>query len=232
MSGPARREAFVIGSGPNGLTAAITLARAGLKVTVLEAQPTIGGGTRSAQLTLPGFTHDVCSAVHPMGMCSPVLAGMPLAEHGLSWIMPPVPAAHPLDSGGAVTLASLGEDASVFRNTLAYLGKHWTQLLEDILAPPHVPKHPLLLARFGMVAPWSAARVARTLFDGERGRAFFAGMAAHSILPLEMAGTAAFGWVMTLSAHALGWPIPQGGSPIDCGCADLLPCVIGWRGED
>ena len=214
------REAFVVGSGPNGLTAAITLARAGLKVTVLEAQSTIGGGTRSAPLTLPGFTHDICSAVHPMAVSSPVFASMPLAEHGLEWIQPPIPAAHPLEGGEAVaaefsvkaTAARLGADSEIYSRVMSPLAARWKELLEDILAPPHIPAHPLLLARFGLLAPWSAERVARTLFRGDRARALFAGMAAHSVLPLEKAGSAAFGLVLALSAHAVGWPIPRGGS--------------------
>lgn len=205
-------EAFVIGSGPNGLTAAITLARAGLKVTVFEAQPTVGGGTRSAELTLPGFTHDICSAVHPLAICSPVFATMPLREHGLEWIQPPVPVAHPLDTGDAVTLHNLGEDAAAFRRALNYFSVHWSELLQDILAPIHFPKHALLLARFGTVATWPATRVAKMLFRGERTRAFFAGMAAHSILPLDRAGSAAFGWVLAIAAQAVGWPIPRRGS--------------------
>lgn len=212
------REAFVVGSGPNGLTAAITLARAGLKVTVLEAQSTIGGGTRSAPLTLPGFTHDICSAVHPMAVSSPVFASMPLAEHGLEWIQPPIPAAHPLEGGEAVaaefsvkaTAARLGADSEIYSRVMSPLAARWKELLEDILAPPHIPAHPLLLARFGLLAPWSAERVARTLFRGDRARALFAGMAAHSVLPLEKAGSAAFGLVLALSAHAVGWPIPRG----------------------
>jgi len=202
----------VIGSGPNGLTAAITLAGAGLRVTVLEAQPTIGGGTRSAQLTLPGFTHDVCSAVHPLAISSPVFATMPLCEHGLKWIQPPVAVAHPLDGGVAATLDDLGENAAAFRREITFLGQHWSELLDDILAPPHVPSHPLVLARFGLVAPWSATRVAKTFFRGRQAQAFFAGMSAHSILPLDMPGSAAFGWVLALAARAVGWPIPRGGS--------------------
>jgi phytoene dehydrogenase-like protein len=213
-------RAFVVGSGPNGLTAAIVMARAGLKVTVLEAQQEAGGGTRSAPLTLPGFVHDVCSAVHPMAVSSPVFASMPLAEHGLQWIQPPLPLAHPLDGGRSVavevsidaTAARLGEDAAVYRRILTPLAGHWAELVEDILAPPHIPAHPLVLARFGILAPWSAAGIARMLFRTEPARALFAGHAAHSLLPLETPGSAAFGWVLCLAAHAVGWPIPRGGS--------------------
>ncbi len=213
-------EAFVIGSGPNGLAAAITLARAGMPVTVLEAQPTIGGGTRSAALTLPGFTHDICSAIHPLAASSPFFSKLPLEEYGLKWIQPPVPAAHPLDHGRAVlahvsvkaTAAQFGEDAARYRGIVTALTAKWPELMRDILAPLHVPSHPFALARFGALAIWPASASARFLFRTDSARALFAGMAAHSILPLEMPGSAAFGWMLGLSAHAVGWPLPRGGS--------------------
>lgn len=213
-------QAFVVGSGPNGLTAAVTLARAGLDVTVFEAQESIGGGTRSAELTLPGFVHDVCSAVHPLAMASPAFRDLPLQQHGLEWIQPPIPVAHPLEGADAVaafrsldeTAAALGTDAGAYRLALTTLVANWPKLVDEILAPPHLPSHPLLLGRFGTLALWPAKTVGHLLFRGERARALFAGMAAHSILPLETAGSAAVAWVLMLAAHAVGWPIPRGGS--------------------
>lgn len=212
--------AYVIGSGPNGLTAAIVLARAGLPVTLLEAQPSIGGGVRSAELTLPGFVHDICSAVHPLALSSPAFATFPLAQHGLEWIQPPAPLAHPLDDGSCVlvdvsvekTAERLGKDRAIYRRILDPLVPRWSDLVREILAPMHMPAHPFLLARFGLLAPWPATVAARTLFHTPAARALFAGVAAHSILPLERPGSAAFGWVLTLAAHAVGWPIPRGGS--------------------
>src|SRR5947209_6161066 len=214
------KTAYVIGSGPNGLTAAILLARAGLHTTVFEEQSTIGGGTRSAELTLPGFLHDVCSAVHPLAISSPVFESFPLAEHGLEWIQPDAPLAHPLDDGSCILVDRsvarhgdvLASDARAYRRILEPLVPRWKALLRDILAPPHVRKHPFVLARFGLLAPWPATLVARAVFRKPAARALFAGMAAHSILPLTMPGSAAFGWVLSLAAHAVGWPIPRGGS--------------------
>jgi phytoene dehydrogenase-like protein len=164
--------------------------------------------------------HDICSAVHPMAVSSPVFASMPLGDHGLAWIQPRVPVAHPLDGGRSViaersiddTALRLGRDAAAYRRTMTPLSTRWDQLIGDILAPPHFPAHPLALARFGMLALWPAARVARALFREEDARALFAGMAAHSCLPLESAGSAAFGWVLGVAAHAVGWPVARGGS--------------------
>jgi phytoene dehydrogenase-like protein len=197
------------------------LAQAGLRTTVFEAQPTIGGGTRSAALTLPGFTHDVCSAVHPWAVSSPAFASFPLAEHGLAWIQPPLPLAHPMDDGSAAVLAMpldetcerLGADGPAYRRAIAPLVARWRELVPMIQSPLlRLPAHPWLLARFGSLAIWPAAPLARTLFRTEAARALFAGNAAHSVLPLDALGSAAFGWVLAAAAHAVGWPIPRGGS--------------------
>jgi phytoene dehydrogenase-like protein len=217
MSG---RDAVVVGSGPNGLAAAIALARGGRSVLVLEARETIGGGCRSAELTLPGFLHDVCSAIHPLGLGSPFFKTLPLADHGLEWIHPPAPVAHPLDDGTAVviersveeTAAGLGPDADAYRRLMGPLAAGWEGLAPDLLAPLHLPRQPLAMARFGLMAIRSAGGFATARFQGERARAVFAGMAGHSILPLERAATAAIGLVLGVLAHAVGWPLPRGGS--------------------
>ncbi|HRX01603.1 MAG: NAD(P)/FAD-dependent oxidoreductase [Anaerolineae bacterium] len=215
-------DAIVIGSGPNGLAAAITLAQAGCSVLVIEGKETIGGGLRSAELTLPGFIHDPCSAVHPLGMGSPFFRGLPLERFGLRWIQPAAPLAHPLGSGEAdavlversldATAARLGVDAGRYRLLMEPLVENWAGLLGDLLGPLSVPRHPLLYARFGATAILPATGLARSLFKAERARALFAGLASHSIMPLERPLSAAFGLTLGLLAHGVGWPIPEGGS--------------------
>lgn len=214
-------DAIVVGAGPNGLAAAITLARAGRSVLVLEAKDTIGGGTRSAELTLPGFVHDVCSAIHPLAVASPFFSTLPLADHGLEWIYPPASAAHPLDDGSAVlversleaTSETLGRDAAMYRALVGPLVAHWEKLKLDLLGPLPLPPHdPITLARFGLSAVWPLRGFAKTAFRGERARAVFAGLGAHSMLSLDQPLTTAFGLVLAASAHAVGWPLARGGS--------------------
>ncbi len=214
-------DAAVIGSGPNGLAAAIVLARAGLRVRVHEAQPTFGGGLRSAELTLPGFVHDVCSAIHPLGAASPVFTELRLDEHGLEWLHPDIDVAHPLDDGTAVTLvrsleetaAGLGVDGAAYRRMIAPLATRARDLLDDVLQPlTRIPRHPLLLARFGMRAALPVTVLARNAFEGERARALFAGLAAHSFLSLDAPFTGTFALLFAVTGHASGWPLARGGS--------------------
>lgn len=218
MSG---REAIVVGSGPNGLAAAITLADAGCRVRVIEGQPTIGGGARSAELTLPGFVHDCCSAIHPMAAGSPFFQAAGLEAHGLEWIQPDFPLAHPLDDGSAAVLhrslletgQALGGDGRAWRSLMAPIVEHWSALTSDILQPMlRVPRHPLLVARFGLPALLPATSLARHFFQHEPARALFAGIAAHSFLPLEAPGSSAVGLVLGAAGHAAGWPLPKGGT--------------------
>ena len=213
-------EAVVVGSGPNGLAAAIALARAGVSVLVVEAHGEPGGGTRSAELTLPGFVHDVCSAVHPMGVLSPYLRTLPLAEHGLVWRHPRASVAHPLDDGPAVMLVrslertceGLGRDGRAWARLVGPFLADPHALLADAMAPLRMPAHPILFARFGLRAAWSANRLARLCFREERARALFAGCAAHSVLPLTQPLTAAMGVMFALTAHVVDWPVAEGGS--------------------
>lgn len=213
-------DAVVVGSGPNGLAAAITLAQAGLSVVIFEAKETIGGGMRSAELTLPGFVHDICSAIHPLGISSPFFRRLPLAQHGLEWIQPSAPLAHPFDDGSAVflersigaTSEQLGIDAQAYKNLMGPLVTNWDKLEKDVLAPLHFPRHPLILGRFALSGIQSARHLAMKTFSGERARALFAGLAAHSIMPLDQSLTAAFGLILGILGHAAGWPIPRGGS--------------------
>jgi len=220
MGQPRSYDAIVIGSGPNGLASAIELARAGRSVIVYEAEETIGGGARSAELTLPGFVHDICSAVHPLAVASPFFRRLPLAAHGLEWIHPPAPLAHPFDDGTVAMLErsiehtseTLGGDAGAYRKLMTPLAASWKQLAPALLGPMRWPQHPFALAHFGIRALRSACGLTERVFKGERARALFAGLAAHSMLPLEQMVTAAFGLVLGITGHQVGWPVPRGGS--------------------
>jgi phytoene dehydrogenase-like protein len=222
MASARQYDAVVVGAGPNGLAAAITLARAGRSVLVLEANATIGGGARSAALTIPGFVHDVCSAVHPLGRSSPVFADWPLAEHGLEWIEPPLAIAHPLDDGSAAlvrrdlgaTAAALGEDADAYRALLGPTTRDWDLVARDLLGPVRprrLLRHPFRFARFGWRSLLPVTVLARR-FRTPQARALLGGVAAHSFLRLSRLGTGAFALALLGSAHAVGWPIPRGGS--------------------
>ena len=212
-------DAVVVGSGPNGLAAAITLAREGWSVLVTERAETIGGGTRSAQLTRRGYVHDVCSALHPLAAGSPFFADVPLAEHGLELLQPPAPLAHPLDDGTAVVLersveetaAGLGPDGRAYRRMIEPLVRDKGRLVPFVLGPRPLPRHPFAAARFGLLGVRSAVRLARR-FHGDRARALLAGLAAHSLQPLHRSPTASFALVLGLFAHAYGWPVARGGS--------------------
>jgi phytoene dehydrogenase-like protein len=215
-----RGKACVIGSGPNGLAAAIVLAQAGLDVEVFEAEPEIGGATRTLDLTLPGFHHDFGSAVHPLAVGSPFFSSLPLADYGLEWIHSPSTLAHPFDDGTAITLdrdltqteAALGEDGPAWRRLMQPLATRWPDFTANILRPAIAfPKHPFLLARFGLNALLPATTVARR-FSTEPARALFAGLAAHSFMALNQPLSASFGLVLGAAAHAVGWPIPRGGA--------------------
>ena len=213
-------DAIVVGAGPNGLAAAITLARAGWTVQVREAKASVGGGTRTEELTLPGYWHDVCSAIHALGVGSPFMASLPLTDHGLEWIHPDVPLAHPFDDGTAALLArsieatgqTLGVDAVAYRRLMSFTADHWDKLAVDLLAPLRFPRHPFLMARFGLPALLPASVLAKSAFRGEKARGLFAGLAAHSFLPLEQVISASFGLVLGALGHAVGWPIARGGS--------------------
>jgi phytoene dehydrogenase-like protein len=215
------QDAVVIGSGPNGLAAAITLARAGRKVLVREAEESAGGGVRSAELTLPGFTHDICSSIFPLVSGSPFFRSLPLADHGLELLESPAIVAHPFDDGTAVlaersiedTAEALGDDGEAYRRLLGPICKAWEDLETAILGPlVRIPRHPLPLARFSLHGLQPANRLARRTFATERARALFAGCAAHSVAPLEKTATASFGLVLLALGHVFGWPFPRGGA--------------------
>ena len=213
-------DAIVVGSGPNGLAAAIRLAQAGKRVVVVESANSPGGGVRSAELTLPGFVHDICSTIFAMVVCSPFLSELPLSTHGLEWIFPTAPLAHPLDDGTAVmlhhsledTARSLGPDGDGYRKLVGDLVPRWRDLVQDAFAPPGIPRHPFFFTKFGLRALRPAPSLAHAYFKTERGRALFAGLAAHSILPLESLSTSAIALVLAVAAHAAGWPFARGGS--------------------
>ncbi len=216
------RRACVIGAGPNGLAAAIVLAQAGLSVEVLEAETIPGGAVRTLELTLPGFHHDFGSAVYPLAAGSPFFSSLPLSDHGLEWIHSPAVVAHPLDDGNAVVLerdldaakSSLGKDGAAWSDLLRPFVEHWNEFIAEAMHPlPFFPKHPWLMSRFGMLAVQPATMLVRR-FQSERTRALFAGFAAHSFLSLSEALSGAFGMLMGISAHAVGWPIVRGGAQL------------------
>lgn len=215
------KRAYVIGSGPNGLAAAIVLAQAGLRVEVFEAQSEPGGAARTLPLTLPGFLHDFGSAVHPLAAGSPFFTSLPLSNYGLEWVHGDAPLAHPLDDGTAVVVErdlalaenAFGADASAWRSLVQSAVEHWQDFAQDFLAPPlQVPHHPIEMARFGLNAVQSAERLARNHFSNRRTRALFAGLAAHSFLRLDAPLTAGIGLMFAVTLHAIGWPIPSGGA--------------------
>jgi phytoene dehydrogenase-like protein len=213
-------DAVVVGSGPNGLSAAIVLAREGLSVLVIEAKETIGGGARTEEITEPGFLHDICSAIHPVGVVSPFFKSIELERWGVEWVYSPVALAHPFDDDSAAlmykslddTARSLGADAEAYVDLMKPFVDNADKLISEILKPVRVPRHPLLMARFGLKALRSCLGLTRSRFREKWAKALFAGCAAHSILPLDNVGTASFGLILALSAHVIGWPAARGGS--------------------
>lgn len=213
-------DAVIVGSGPNGLAAAIALARTGCKVVVFEAEPTIGGGARSAELTLPGFVHDVCSAVHPFGPASPFFRSLPLETFGLKWLEPEIMLAHPHDDGECAavfrsvekTANGFGRDEGAYRDVIGSVVEAWPLLQDAILGPLRWPQHPIAMARFGMRAITPVEQLVRRHFAEEKTRALVAGVAAHAMLPLDMRPSAAFALVLAALAHVAGWVIPVGGA--------------------
>lgn len=213
-------KAIVVGSGPNGLAAAIVLARAGMDVRVREEHAVAGGAVRTAELTLPGFVHDLGSAVHPLAASSPFFNSLPLADHGFEWISPPAALAHPFDDGSAITVEreldetarQLGSDADPYRRVFATLVANWESLCRELLQPMHWPAKPWLTARFGVRAIQSAEGLTRRSFRGAKTRALFAGLAAHSTLPLSSPMSSAIALILGAAAHGPGWPIPRGGA--------------------
>jgi phytoene dehydrogenase-like protein len=232
-----RYDAVVVGSGPNGLAAAITMSRSGRSVAVYEAHEKIGGGMRSAELTSPGFVHDVCSAVYPLAVGSPLFRSLPLAQYGLEWVHPPAALAHPFDNGSAVmlersvhdTAAGLGRDGQAYLRLMRPLVESWDGLDVDLLAPLRWPRNPLAMIRFGLSAIRPARSLSESWFEEQPARALFAGLSAHSMLPLEAWGSAAFGLVLATTGHTLGWPIARRGSQ---SLADALAAYLRSQGGE
>jgi phytoene dehydrogenase-like protein len=220
LKSTSKYDVVVVGSGPNGMAAAITFAQEGLSVLVIESNERIGGGSRSAELTLPGYTHDVCSAVHPLAVSSPFFRAFPSERFGLEWAFPPASLAHPLDNEPAAllypsldeTAEALGVDREAYQRTFKPLVQNWEKLSVDLLGALRIPRYPFMLARFGILALRSAQGFAKQRFQGNAARALFAGSAAHAMLPLDSFASASFGLVLTASAHAVGWPVAVGGS--------------------
>jgi phytoene dehydrogenase-like protein len=212
-------DVAIVGAGPNGLTAAVILSLSGLSVVVLERNDRIGGSCRTEPLTLPGFAHDVCGAIHPMGVVSPVFRQLQLTDAGLEWIAAPTPLAHPFDDGRVAVLsrqlettaASLGRDGAAWQRLMRPYVERYQDFFADILRPVRVPEHPWLMARFGLVALRSCDQLTRRFQDGPA-RALFAGNAAHSCLPLDAVGSASFGLALAIAGHAVDWPCARGGS--------------------
>jgi phytoene dehydrogenase-like protein len=229
-------DAIVIGSGPNGLAAAILMQQQGLSVLLIEGKGTIGGGMRSAELTLPGFVHDICSAIHPLAVSSPFFETLSLGDHGLEYIYPEIAAAHPFDNGTAAVVKNsveetarlLGKDEQAYLRLMQPIVKDWPSIAPDVLGPLRYPEHPMAMARFGLKALTSANYLAKR-FKTPEAKGLFAGMAAHSILPLTNLTTSAIALVLMASAHLKGWPIPKGGSNK---IADaLVSCFISLGGK-
>ena len=210
-------DATIAGTGPNGLVAAVTLARAGWRVLAVEAAPTPGGGTRPAALTRPGLGHDVCSAIHPLGVASEAMRNLPLADHGLEWVQPEIAAGHPLDGGRAGllypsldrTVAGLGTDGEAYRRLLGPLVRQ--DLVDSLLSPLSIPSAPVALARYGLAGILPLDRLARSRFSTDEAKALLAGLAAHSMLSLRSPITAGYGLMLGLLGHLVGWPMAKGG---------------------